>query len=721
MPEMHFLQDLMILFAMGVFMVVAFHRLNLPPVLGFLITGVVCGPYGLKLVDDSHPVETLAEIGLVLLLFEAGIEFSVKTFLKLKKFLLIAGGLQLLVTIFATMAITHLVGIPWATAAFLGMLISLSSTAIVLRILEYRGDIDTTHGRSAFSILIFQDLCIVPMVLVAPFLAGKGGSVWDAAMLGGKAVLFLVLAFTVARYLVPWLLNQVAKTKKREAFVLSIMLLCLGTATATSHFGLSMALGAFIAGLVISDSKYNHQALGEVLPFREVFNCLVFVSIGMLFDVRILLASPLMVLSCLAIVLVVKAVIGAGATAFAGHSLRVAILTGVTIAQVSEFSFVIAKIGLNVGLIDPQINQLFLAVAILSMFVTPAMIGGGHKLSAWLERVLPSGWTTGRGGYEESKEARVDNHVVIIGYGFAGRTLARSLAALNIPYVIVDHDPDIVKAEMAKGTKIFYGDSARQEVLAHAGISRARVIAVTVSDHESRLRTIELACRLNPSVHVITRARLMDEVDPLIQVGAEKVVPEEFAGSIEILARVLENYLLPRDVIDNQLDDIRTNHNRNWQLLYERTHPGEAASCAPCELSIELRRVTAKSPVHDQSLLTSQLRTASGVTVVAIQRGDGTLVPNPGANDVLYVGDSAILMGTRKQLALAAPFFADDGDVTNAAATAPVTDATNAQQITAQNPAEQDAPPARTETSDPAAAQNPGPTDSGEDQGKTEK
>jgi Kef-type K+ transport system, predicted NAD-binding component len=243
MPEMHFLQELMILFGMGVFMVVVFHRLNLPPVLGFLITGVICGPFGFGVIDDIHSVETLAEIGLVLLLFEAGIEFSVKTFMKLKKFLLIAGGFQLLVTIFATMLITHLVGLAWETAAFLGMLISLSSTAIVLRILEYRGDFDSTHGRSAFSILIFQDLCIVPMVLVAPFLAGKGGTVTDALLLGGKALLFLVLAFTVARYLVPWLLNQVAKTKKREGFVLSIMLLCLGTAVATSNFGLSMALG----------------------------------------------------------------------------------------------------------------------------------------------------------------------------------------------------------------------------------------------------------------------------------------------------------------------------------------------------------------------------------------------------------------------------------------------------------------------------------------------
>jgi CPA2 family monovalent cation:H+ antiporter-2 len=544
MPEMHFLQDLLVLFGLGIVAVVAFHRLNLPPVLGFLITGVVCGPFGFRLVSDGQAIEALAEIGLVLLLFTIGIEFSVKTFLRLKKFLLIAGGLQILLTIAAGAAITHWIGLPWATSVFLGMLASLSSTAIVIRILEYRGDLDSAHGRSALSILIFQDLCIVPMVLIAPFLGGKGGNLLDVALLSGKALLFLLAAGTIARWLVPWFLNQVAKTKKREAFVLSIILLCLGTATATSHFGLSMALGAFIAGLVLSESKFSHQALGEVLPFREVFNCLVFVSIGMLFDVRELLANPVMVVAALAIVILVKAFIGAGVTAVMGHSLRVAILTGFALAQISEFSFVLAKIGLNAGLLDASTNQLFLAVAILSMFLTPASLSGGTKLAGFMERLLPR---VLHGSLTESSEhdEMPTDHVIIVGYGVTGRTLAKALRRAQIPYAVIEQDPAVVRAEQGKGAPFLYGDASRQEILHHAGIHDARLIALTLSDAETVLRSAELVKRINPQTRIVARARYNEDVNALVSVGAEDVVSEELVGANVVTERVLNSFSKP--------------------------------------------------------------------------------------------------------------------------------------------------------------------------------
>ncbi len=656
MPEMHFLQDLLVLFGLGIVAVVAFHRLNLPPVLGFLITGVICGPFGFKLVDDSRAIEALAEIGLVLLLFTIGIEFSVKTFLRLKKFLLIAGGLQVALTVGAGALITHLTGLSWATSAFLGMLAALSSTAIVVRILEYRGDLDSAHGRSALSILIFQDLCIVPMVLITPFLGGQGGNLWDVALLTGKALLFLVLAGTVARFLVPWLLNQVARTKKREAFVLSIILLCLGTATATSHFGLSMALGAFVAGLIISESKYSHQALGEVLPFREVFNCLVFVSIGMLFDVRVLLSSPLVVLAALAIVIGAKAIIGAGVTTIMGHSLRVALLTGFALAQISEFSFVLAKVGLNVGLLDPHTNQLFLAVAILSMFLTPAALTGGTKLAGLLERILPGSWTGGIADSADGGEKPKD-HVIIVGFGLGGRNLAAALAEAGISFNVIEQDPLIVRSEKAKGTPILYGDASRQEVLHHAGINHARVLALTLSDAETVLRSAELAKRLNPNLHIVARARYMEEVKPLIAVGAHDVIPEELVGSLEVLSRVMQNFLLPREVIEACVQKLRNEHGKTWQSLYEAHRPGEGLPCIPCDLSVEVRRVPTRSPLSGKTLLNAGLRTKTGVTVVAIQRPDNTLLLNPKWDDQLQAGDSVILLGKREQLALAADFF----------------------------------------------------------------
>lgn len=539
---MHFLSDLSLLFCVGVVMVVIFHRLRLPPVLGFLTTGMLLGPYGLRLVEDGAHIQTLAEIGLVLLLFEAGIEFSVDNFMKLRRFLLIAGGLQLLGTIAGTMALAHFMGMAWQPAIFLGMLISLSSTAIVLRILEHRGDIETAHGRAAFSILIFQDLCLVPMVLAAPFLAGQGGSLVDVAILTGKALLFLGLAASVARYLVPMVLNQVARTKKREAFVLSIMLLCLGTATATSHFGLSMALGAFIAGLILSSSSYSHQALGEIIPFREVFNCLVFVSIGMLFDVSILLQQPILVAQCLLAVLIIKALIGLGATVIAGHTLRVAILTGFTIAQISEFSFVLAKLGLNNGLLDAQTNQLFLAVAIMSMFLTPAFLAGAHWLTGRLEKLLPPEWMNGGKTMDQTEKFSIENHAIVVGYGNAGRDLAALFGEQKIPFVALDVDPDVVREEAAKGTTIFYGDATRQEVLAHAGIAKARVIAFTVIDPESAVRSVELARRLNPRIYIVARARRANESEALRAAGASEVILQEAVIANHMFGGILTNF-----------------------------------------------------------------------------------------------------------------------------------------------------------------------------------
>lgn len=660
MPEMHFLQDLLILFGMGVIMVVAFHRLNLPPVLSFLITGTICGPYGLKLVEDGRFIETLAEIGLVLLLFEAGIEFSIATFFRLKKFLLIAGGLQLLLTIGSAVLIGRFFdAVSWQSATFIGMLASLSSTAIVLRILEYRGDIETTHGRAAFSILIFQDLCLVPLVLITPFLGGQSGDMTEALLVMGKALLFLILAAGMAIYLVPWFLNQVAKTKRREAFVLSIILLCLGTATATSHFGLSMALGAFIAGLIISESRYNYQALGEILPFREVFNCLVFVSIGMLFDVKTLLSNPALVLTCLVVVITVKAFIGGAVTALAGHSWKVAILTGVTIAQVSEFSFVLAKLGLKVGLLDSKTNQLVLAVAILSMFCTPAVIALGHKLVNGIERLMPKRWLGTGGQTDGSPKDEWKDHVIIVGYSLAGQNLAQALKALRIPYVVVEQDPDVVREELAKGSPIFYGDAIRQEVLAHAGIARARMIVFTISDPDSCLKGVALSRRLNPVVRIIARIRSLDQVQNLVTAGAEKVISEEFTGSLEVISCVLQNYSVSQNAGELLLSELRDQQTINWQILYEKRLQ---RSSLPGNLAIELRELL---PNANGSLsghtLCSELQMRTGVTVVAIQRADGTFLQNPSSIDSLQPGDTAVLLGTRNQLSLADRIFTGEG------------------------------------------------------------
>lgn len=560
MPETALLQDLLIVFGLGVAMVVIFHRFNLPSVLGFLITGVVLGPHGFKLVAETHAIEGLAEIGLVLLLFEAGIEFSVKTFVRLKKFLLIAGSLQIGLTIAATAAVVCAFpnGIELKSAIFIGMLVSLSSTALVIRILEDRGELDATHGRAALSILIFQDLCIVPMVLLTPYLAGQGdGNLWTVLASTAQALVFVAMAAVAARFLIPWLLSYVARTKKREAFVLSIILLCLGTAFATSQFGLSMALGAFIAGLIISDSKFSHQALAEVLPIREILNCLVFVSIGMMFDLRVVIDNPLLVVALVVAMMSLKTLIGFGATFVMGHSWRVGLLTGVTLAQASEFSFVLSKLGFSAGILTQEANQLFLAVAILSMFVTPSVITLGRKTTTLLDRLIPVSWGAGRMG-DGAEGKKLEDHTIVVGYGVAGRNLVKALQKRSLPSMVIEYDPLVVREQKKTGLNIIYGDASRPEVLTHAGLRQARNIVFTMSDPEVLLAAVELAHRLNPTINIIARARRAKQVEDLKARGARSIITEETAGSMAISAQVLQLYSVPDSDIE---ETIRETHN----------------------------------------------------------------------------------------------------------------------------------------------------------------
>jgi CPA2 family monovalent cation:H+ antiporter-2 len=544
MVDIRLLHDLLVVFGLGVAMVMVFHRFNMPSVLGFLVTGVVCGPYGFKLVKELHAIEVLAEIGLVLLLFEAGIEFSIKNFVRLKRFLLVAGSLQLLLTIGSAAGIAFLLGQGWRTSIFLGMLISMSSTALVIRILDYRQDLDSTYGRAALSILIFQDLCIVPMVLMVPYLRGTGGASLEALFTTGKALGFVLIAGAVARFVIPSLLSHVARTKRREAFVLSIIWLCLGTAVATSHFGLSMALGAFIAGLVISDSKYSHQALSEVLPIREVLNCLVFVSIGMLFNVRVLVGQPMLVLALLVLIMSIKTVTGFLATAATGYSPRVSLLVGVTLAQASEFSFVLSKLGYSAGILSAHVNQLFLAAAILSMFATPTAIGMGNFIHNLLRSWFPDSWGRLDKGLPNGEKV-LNEHVIVVGYGVPGQKIVSSLVRFGLPFVVVEFDPTLVRSERSKGLPIIYGDASRLEVLKHAGLARAKTVVLTMSDANLVLAATELVARQNPDASLLVRARSLRQTEDLKALGADCVVVEEIASAAELTAGVLSTFSLP--------------------------------------------------------------------------------------------------------------------------------------------------------------------------------
>ncbi|HWT46516.1 MAG TPA: cation:proton antiporter, partial [Vicinamibacterales bacterium] len=352
MSEPGLLSDLLTLFALSVAAALAFHRLRLPPIVGFLITGVISGPYGFGLIRNVADVESLAEIGVVLLLFTVGLEFSLQHLTRLRRFLFIGGALQVGVTIAVTAALARLLAVAWNVAVFLGMLVALSSTAITLRLYAERAELDTPFGNAAVGILIFQDLCVVPMMLLTPALAGGGRNTTNLAVTLLEAALFIAATVVAARLVVPRILHLVAATRRREVFLLTIVLFCLGTAWASARVGLSLALGAFIAGIVIADSEYSQQALSDIVPLREVFNSLFFISIGMLFDVRTLGRSPLLVAGAIGGVIVIKAAVTGGTALVLGQSLRPALATGLGLAQIGEFSFVLSAAGMAAGLLD---------------------------------------------------------------------------------------------------------------------------------------------------------------------------------------------------------------------------------------------------------------------------------------------------------------------------------------------------------------------------------
>jgi CPA2 family monovalent cation:H+ antiporter-2 len=662
MPELHLLRDVIVLFALGVVVVVAVHRLRVPSIVGFLITGVLSGPYGFGLISAVSEVEALAELGIVLLLFTVGIEFSIQQLLRIKRFLVVGGTLQVGLTIVFTLVLVRAIGTPWHRGVFLGMLVALSSTAIVLRLFSERGEMDSPFARVALGILIFQDLCIVPMVLLTPFL-GTGAVAGDAlrqiAIVGIKAVIFLAAAFVAARYVVPRVLALVVQTRQREAFLLTMIILCVGTAAASASIGLSLALGAFIAGLIVSASEYSPQALSEMLPLREVFNSLFFISMGMLFDVRTLLASPLIIGAALTAVIVLKSGVTTAVTLALGHPLRTSLLAGFALAQIGEFSFVLASVGVQNGLLDRDLNQLFLAIAVGSMAVTPALHAVAPHVAQWCERRLPSrllrGWRPA--GTETLTLPMLADHVVVIGYGLNGRNLCRVLTHHAIPFAVIELNPETVRRERERGLPMQYGDATRQEILQHAGIARARMAVIAISDPAATRSCVAAIRRLNDQANIIVRTRYTVEADVLFALGATDVVTEEFETSIEIFSRVLRHYFVSVDDIERLVLEIRMDRYEMLRSLRRGTTPAAGLGSMLADFSIEVFHAETGCEVAGQTLREARLRERAGTTVVALRRLSGETLANPSGRDIIHAGDTVLAMGRPAELLAARVHF----------------------------------------------------------------
>ena len=654
------LTDIVILLGASLAVLYLAHSVRLPPVVAFLITGVLLGPHGLGVIRSVDEVEQLAEIGVILVLFAIGLEFSLADLMRMKRTVLLGGTLQVVGVMAVSLAVLTGTGMPGREATFLAMIATLSSTAVVLRLLQQRAEIDAPHGRIALGVLVYQDLMIVPMMLFIPVLAGGAGG-WGQALgaFAAKAVAILVLVFVLARFVVPQLLARVVGTRSRDMFLLAVVTVCLVVAWAGAEAGLSLALGAFLAGLVVSESEYSHQALSDILPFRDLFASFFFVSIGMLLDVRLALGSPVFLGMLVAAVLVVKALAAGGAALALGRSHGTAVSVGLALSQVGEFSFILAGSGLANGLMGEVTYQWFLAAAVCSIGVTPFLMAWSPRLARAAELLpLPAALRSGRlTELPTEGNAELTDHVLLVGFGVNGRSVARAAGVAGIPLVAIEMNPTLVREERARGVNIHYGDASGSAVLDRAGIHRARVVVVAISDAAATRRIAGLAHDLNPAAFLIVRTRYLHEVEPLNAAGANLVIPEELETSVQIVNRVLAAYLVPQREIDAFLAEVRAG---GYEILRTPTQRGEALrdlQLTLSELEVLTLEVQPGCAVDGRRLADTDLRNLFGITVVAIRRG-GEIIANPGGDDVLRSGDNLVVMGLSEEVSVAAGLFA---------------------------------------------------------------
>ena len=628
--EIPILQDIVVILGLSIVIILAFQRLKLPAILGFLLAGIIAGPYAFNLISSQHEVELLSEIGIIFLLFVIGIELSLKGLASIKRIIFLGGGLQVGGTILITAGISTLFGLPLNTSIFLGFLFSLSSTAIVLKLLQEKGEIASPHGRIGLGILIFQDIVVVPMMLFTPLLAGETPNILSTiAIMAVKILAVLIVVYILARYVVPKVFGWVVKTKNQELFILTVVVFCFGVAWLTSTVGLSLALGAFFAGLIISESDYSHQATANVLPFREIFISFFFISVGTLLNLEFFFSHIISILLLvLGVVLLKMAVVGI-TVLILKYPARTIFLALFSLFQVGEFSLLLSGVGKDSGIIPENIYQYFLAISIITMGITPFLISASPRITySILKAPIPSAVRKRLENIkksshveEEFSEENLQDHLVIIGYGINGENISKAAKQAEIPYVIIDTNPDTFQKAKFKKEPIIFGDATQSLILKHAHIQEARVIVIAISDPSATRKILTSIRQFTQTATVIVRTRYVREIEEVIRLGADEVIPEEFETSIEIFTRVLKKYLVPFDEIQDFINHIRSSDYEMLTSMKKSAH-----SPALQHLNIPNKEIVTIKVQRDNHKIVGKSIEESGigknyrVTLLAIQR-----------------------------------------------------------------------------------------------------
>jgi len=535
--------DLIIVLAVAIAGGILARWLKLPIIIGYLVGGIAVGPYGFSLVKDLGTINTLATIGVILLLFTLGLEFSLSELRRIGKVAILGGIAQILLTAAVGLALGKLLGWETLQAIFFGFLIALSSTVIVLKTLMERGELDSGHGRVMIGILLVQDLSLVPLMIILPAIGGAGGELWlplGIAIL--KAVLFIGVMLVLGIWGLPWLLGRVVGGRSRELFLLTVVALCLVAAFGAYFLGLSAAVGAFIAGLLISQSAFARQAFADIVPLRDIFGALFFVSLGMLVNPNFVMANGTAVAVTVVVIIVAKFIICTLVAWYFGYSPQTALFVGMGLIQIGEFSFVLAVVGIEAGIISPFIYSLTLTSAIITMLLTPFAL----SFASFLYRRLSQGERFGRlvarrpdPGWQRHRW-ELSGHAVICGHGRVGSNLARVLERRNLSYLVIDLDPQVISALRASDIPCIYGDAGNPEILAHAQLDKARVLICTFPDFISVEMTTRNALRINPRLDIVARVHRDADAELLKGIGVSEIVRPEFEVGLEITRHTLK-------------------------------------------------------------------------------------------------------------------------------------------------------------------------------------
>ena len=637
---MEILQQFIIALVVAVVVVVILSRLKIPSVIGFLLTGILIGPHSLNLVHSGHEIEFLAEVGVMLLMFTIGLEFSIKRILSMRHEVLLIGVLQILITISTVFVLMKfLLGFNLQESILASFVISMSSTAIVLKSLQDKGQLQSPSGRIMTGILLFQDICVVPLIILTP-LVGKLNDVdlTDILLKIGISFAFIVVIFFLSKFLLPKLFDLVCSFRINELFMILVLTLCFGLSILTNHLGFSLALGAFIAGMILAESDFIYQIEADIKPLKNVFLSIFFISVGMLLNIPFVIQNPSNIAIASVSILLVKTLIIAGIAKIFKTPLNMSLLIGLGISQIGEFSFMLLNIARPLNFISDEYYQTFLSSSIISMMATPAFLGLGNLLlnKSELKQNI-------------DEDEILQKHVIIAGFGVNGQNLSKIFKSLNIPYKIIEINPNTVKKFKKEGENIVFGDITKRDNLLHLGIDKARMMVIAISDWDATLKSVTTGRQINPNLKIIVRTEFVTQIEPLYKAGANIVISQEFEASLEIAAYVLKTLGIAGPIVRLKSEQLRKRH---YGFFSGRSFGVQSKIVELAAISHinEAYTVLGDSKIIGKSIgiLKTSIHT-DDVNIVGIVRGENIII-NPPDDFLIDSMDMILLFGKQNKI-----------------------------------------------------------------------